>query len=1609
MSKENKEFDVFNPFDKSSKLNVTEEQYTVLSETPSCTITPTATPPNEKRQNNNTVTNVNVNDAHVYAPSISDNIDRITTTSITTIARPKPRKPDCDRFPIFSLNSFKSKESEGESGEKEIRESIEQEKSEDIKSARSCPKSMLDFNEDEDKHFFDKTVCEEKIASDSFKTSFVESVDDDDGIFTGVDPQNHQQSLPTDMDGNHPNRFHGTIESEIRENVEEFGEVYDDSSFPSKTKIDDDMTPSNTLEKLNEINECSKLNDKEIEEIDQEIEESHETLFGEILKNEIIEEEIEEERKEEEIEEEKKEEEEEKSLSEIKETKKSKKKNVLMFAPTIEISEPTNAKDESNIVPDNFFNLKHERVDYMQDPNDPFATIPITYPSETVINTIDTISHNLDNDSMEFVSTITPSPTYMLHENQPQVIKPESSTDWSVYFEDNTRNDGIEPSSKDNGINEESTELIEEIPLNQIGIETSSVKPKNLPPVLPPKPKPPVPQPPVPPPPPAIKPKENFIHQSSDQPPISQQNETSSYLNNLNKNIINPPPKPARPESPGVPPIISSNPFSEVRDVTNFFHTDGANFEDEEEKEIDDEIYREQIENRMKMIQPPPPAVETSISPRIRPKFDKSNLKRTHQKMINDLIEVTSIEKKKDFDELKKTTNLDELALYHFPEAPTDDDVKKEEEKLTRKLETMLEREERERIEDEKMREEEERSIDEKIEEPKLEIYDPLTAILPAFYSGRLPVAVTTKREHEADVPITLEDADGGGSKVQERNFNDDGTKILAWSMYLRVPLLSPPSDVGLVASTNVDFSNHKHDNMPTSAVGNSSNSFTSKLASIRGAGTLVKLADQRDWAQVYIELHIPSKDFTHSLRTKVDEMSADELKRILNEQPPAKLLFFHPHELDTRVPFYELPLINGIQIGKIQLQRFDTYTKIHTFKLIIPGYKEVLQLKADKILQLPERLMKRFSKPRKDNVGILIDHASVIKHELSKIASFDYEALQSMVSCIEDVLFTHAVPNRSKVQNYKAQEINCEMRDEFRGRILYFNSKRNPKTIDDMQTVPDEIELDEIAENHQFIGQRLLNSRVRTRIFMKAFLKGVSPVVDIGINDIDRQGHEIVGRYDIIPLKTEEWIKPRDWLLSKCADLTEFKKSRALHLIPPDACRVEIARFRSSIPPNYEMPLLVKLTMNIWKKHIKLEVEVTVADYAVTAKAACKDVCIRIPWPDDWVYHFRVEKHNRYGAIHSTKKKTGKIRGFDRILALGKNENSSYLMETSTGQAKYEQAFKSLVWRIDQIPSAAVLLGKKNAAYKTHVFNCDLELLDFDKEPEKYLRFASIEYSLPACVASKAQIRSIAVTPEPSIPPEKWARTKANFQYDVEIQFSSKEPKSTSLLTNYSENFQAIDTSINDDNNEEEQTKFTSPHIPKINYETSGSSACSSGVEDSVNESSWSEDDDEDGDPNDEGNKKHFGFRKKKSKLRKKKREELDAEMSQLFSSALADMNTSFLKDIQNNENNYSNNNNNKNDGDDVDLLLDIDEPKDKLHNVPVFLSPTSMTEDDTVSRKTTLSGVVDDYEIDEENIGKEMDERFTSLDTKLLQKGVHGIVRSITPLSITGLGDDD
>ena len=76
-------------------------------------------------------------------------------------------------------------------------------------------------------------------------------------------------------------------------------------------------------------------------------------------------------------------------------------------------------------------------------------------------------------------------------------------------------------------------------------------------------------------------------------------------------------------------------------------------------------------------------------------------------------------------------------------------------------------------------------------------------------------------------------------------------------------------------------------------------------------------------------------------------------------------------------------------------------------------------------------------------------------------------------------------------------------------------------------------------------------------------------------------------------------------------------------------------------------------------------------------------------------------------------------------------------MMAASVGVAKYEQAFRAIVWRIDQLPK------RDQGAYKTHIFECKLSVPSHDPIPEKYEPIADVEYSMAQAFVSHCQVNN--------------------------------------------------------------------------------------------------------------------------------------------------------------------------------------------------------------------------------------------------------------------------
>ncbi|CAH1791265.1 unnamed protein product [Owenia fusiformis] len=459
---------------------------------------------------------------------------------------------------------------------------------------------------------------------------------------------------------------------------------------------------------------------------------------------------------------------------------------------------------------------------------------------------------------------------------------------------------------------------------------------------------------------------------------------------------------------------------------------------------------------------------------------------------------------------------------------------------------------------------------------------------------------------------------------------------------------------------------------------------------------------------------------------------------RLIENQGRFTLRVFNTEE--EKHPLHEVQLAPNFNMSDVKLQYYDDYGKIHIFKLYSVTYKERVGFKAERLA--PSQIKANFQTFKKavmrhPKTTDLIDHSKV-KTELFKFGCKDRPMICSLVQEIEDALMK-VVATRGSPQTYIKDECNAEIWDEYEG------------TVD--------------KSGH------IENQKGRVRIFYKAFIND-HPKVELGINDKRRRGKEVVRRKDIVPVKTDEWIRIETPEFHNCVDMKEWNENQMIIFTPLDAIESELMRFRVRPKQNFQLPLQVRVQMVVKERHVEIRSDVIVPGYfnmkRKHSQVPCEDIMIRFPLPEAWIYLFRTEKHFRYGTVKSIRKKPGKIKGLDRLAQMAQGLfNYGSIMEVSTGQAKYEHIYRSIVWRISRLPEL------NQGAYKEHIFILRLDLGPHDIMPETYEQYAEVEFTMPNTTVSKCAVRSIAVE-GPDDPPEKWVNYLSKYEYKVEIEFKT-------------------------------------------------------------------------------------------------------------------------------------------------------------------------------------------------------------------------------------------
>ncbi|XP_023300816.2 protein stoned-B isoform X1 [Lucilia cuprina] len=492
------------------------------------------------------------------------------------------------------------------------------------------------------------------------------------------------------------------------------------------------------------------------------------------------------------------------------------------------------------------------------------------------------------------------------------------------------------------------------------------------------------------------------------------------------------------------------------------------------------------------------------------------------------------------------------------------------------------------------------------------------------------------------------------------------------------------------------------------------------------------KITGQRFWKKIFVRL-------------------------VMQNDIPVVQLF---NQASDKQPFQELPLQPSYSVSEIGAQQYDQFGKIFTMKLQYIFYKERPGVRPGQVTKA-ERITNKLTKFAQyaiagdyegvkefgsdlKKLGLPVEHAPQ-SSQLFKIGSMNYEDMKQFSVCIEEALF-HLPALRERALTYKMEEVQV--------------------------TAVDEIYVEQDIEG------KILKQIARVRVFFLAFLTGM-PYIELGVNDMWRQGKEVVGRHDIIPVATEEWIRLEAVEFHSVVNQEDYEKTRIIKFQPPDANYIELLRFRIRPPKNRELPLQLKAQWIVTGNKVELRADILVPGFTSRklGQIPCEDVSVRFPIPECWIYLFRVEKHfsygsvnKKYGSVKSAHRRTGKIKGIERILGAVDTLQES-LIEVTSGQAKYEHHHRAIVWRCPRLPKEG------QGAYTTHQLVCRMALTSYDQIPSELAPYAYVEFTMPATQVSHTTIRSVSVQDSDSDePPEKYVRYLARHEYRVGIETTHGE-----------------------------------------------------------------------------------------------------------------------------------------------------------------------------------------------------------------------------------------
>lgn len=405
-------------------------------------------------------------------------------------------------------------------------------------------------------------------------------------------------------------------------------------------------------------------------------------------------------------------------------------------------------------------------------------------------------------------------------------------------------------------------------------------------------------------------------------------------------------------------------------------------------------------------------------------------------------------------------------------------------------------------------------------------------------------------------------------------------------------------------------------------------------------------------------------------------------------------------YEKGLEKPYKEFQLLPQCRISDLKLESYGEHRKVLTFKVEHFSYTE----------------KKRY------HPKLEVSHEAEVE-QLLKFGSTVHDDMEDLVVSMEEEIFKLCVPHQPR-RHYEEQELSLQITDHIWVQLA---------------------KCGRVMERTSF-----------TQIHCLAFLNGLGDCFlalnDLGLLRFDASYGSDEG--------SELWMEIADYHFHKCVNQTEFQRSRLIKFSPPEACRVELMRYKTAFLGCTDIPFSIKAVVTVQGAYVELQaflnMSATFLSSMSDAYPLCENVVIRVPVPGDWV---KVTQ-----TVALLRQRSLKAR-MNRNACLGyvSAADSQPVMQVTVGTVKYENVYSAIVWRIDRLPA------KNTAVDHPHSFSCKLELGSDQEIPNDWYPFVTMECEIMGAVVSQTRVKSLGTTND--IQPQKHVTSWTRYHCQVEVE----------------------------------------------------------------------------------------------------------------------------------------------------------------------------------------------------------------------------------------------